>query len=53
MAHEQRSAISRIFSGMIKADNIIEESEIRYIKKLKSESANTYQEMSDARKIRN
>ena len=52
MTKEQRTAIARIISDMIKADNIIEESEIRDMKKLMSEYAITHQEMSDARKIR-
>ena len=52
MTKEQRTAMARIISDMIKADNIIEESEIRDMKKLMSEYAITHQEMSDARKIR-
>ena len=50
MTREQRTAIARIISDMIKADNIIEESEIKDMKKLMSEYAITHQEMSDARK---
>ena len=52
MTKEQRTAMARIISDMIKADNIIEETEIRDMKKLMSEYAITHQEMSDARKIR-
>jgi len=52
MIKEQRTAMARIISDMIKADNIIEESEIRDMKKLMSEYTITHQEMSDARKIR-
>ena len=52
MTKEQRTAIARIISDMIKADNIIEESEIKDMKRLMSEYAITHQEMSDARKIR-
>ena len=52
MTREQRTAMARIISDMIKADNIIEESEIRDMKKLMSEYSITHQEMSEARKIR-
>ena len=52
MTKEQRTAIARIISDMIKADNIIEESEIRDMKKLMSEYSISHKEMSDARKIR-
>ena len=52
MTKEQRTAIVRIISDMIKADNIIEESGIKDMKKLMSEYSITHQEMSDARKIR-
>jgi len=52
MTREQRTAMARIISDMIKADNIIEESEIKDMKKLMSEYAITHQEMNDARKIR-
>ena len=52
MTREQKTAMARIISDMIKADNIIEESEIRDMKKLMSEYSITHQEMSDARKIR-
>lgn len=52
MTKEPRTAMARIISDMIKADNIIEESEIKDMKKLMSEYAITHQEMSDARKIR-
>ena len=44
--------MARIISNMIKADNIIEESEIKDMKKLMSDYGITYQEMSEARKIR-
>lgn len=52
MTREVRTAMARIISDMIKADNIIEESEIKDMKRLMSEYAITHQEMSDARKIR-
>ena len=39
MTKEQRAAMARIISDMIKADNIIEESEIKDMKKLMSEYA--------------
>ncbi|MBO4612313.1 MAG: hypothetical protein J5671_03985 [Bacteroidaceae bacterium] len=52
MTREHRTAMARIISDMIKADNIIEESEIRDMKKLMSGYSITHQEMSDARKIR-
>lgn len=39
MTKEQRTAMARIISDMIKADNIIEESEIKDMKKLMSEYA--------------
>ena len=52
MTHEQRIAMARIISDMIKADNIIEESEIRDMKRLMSEYSITHPEMSAARKIR-
>lgn len=52
MTREQRTAMARIISDMIKADNIIEESEVRDMKRLMSEYAITHQEMSEARKIR-
>ena len=52
MTKEQRTAIARIISDMIKVDNIIEESEIRDMKRLMSEYSITHQEMNDARKIR-
>ena len=51
MTKEQRTAMARIISDMIKADNIIEESEIKDMKKLMSEYAINHQEMSDTRKI--
>lgn len=52
MTREQRTAMARIISNMIKADNIIEESEIKDMKKLMSDYGITHQEMSEARKIR-
>ena len=52
MTREQRTAMARIISDMIKADNIIEESEIKDMKKLMSDYSITHHEMSDARKIR-
>ena len=52
MTHEQQIAMARIISDMIKADNIIEESEIKDMKKLMSDYAITHQEMSAARRIR-
>lgn len=52
MTKEQRIAIARVISDMIKADSMIEESEIRDMKKLMSEYSIAHQEMSDARKIR-
>ena len=52
MTREQRTAIARIISDMIKADNIIEESEIKDMKSLMLNYAITHQEMNDARKIR-
>lgn len=51
MTKEQRTAIARIISDMIKADNIIEESEIRDMKQLMSEYSIAHQEMIDARMI--
>ena len=52
MTQEQRTAMARNISDMIKADNVIEEREIKDMKNLMSEYAITHQEMSDARKIR-
>ena len=52
MTREQRTAITRIISDMIKADNIIEETEIKDMKMLMSKYSLTYQDMSNARKIR-
>ncbi len=52
MTKEQRTAIARIISDMIKADNIIEETEIRDMKMLMEKYSITQQEMRDARKIR-
>ena len=52
MNKEQRTAIARIISDMIKVDNIIEESEIKDMKILMSEYSITHHVMNDARKIR-
>ena len=52
MTKELRIAIARIISDMIKADNIIEESEIEAMKRLMAEYGINHQEMSDARNIR-
>ena len=52
MTREQRTAMARIISDMIKADNIIEESEIKDMKDLMSRYSITQQNMSDARHIR-
>ncbi|MBQ0089426.1 MAG: hypothetical protein KBT27_08850 [Prevotellaceae bacterium] len=52
MTKEQRTAMARIISDMIKADNIIEESEIKDMKCLMSKYSITQQDMSDARNIR-
>ena len=51
MTKEHRTAMARIISDMIKADNIIEESEIKDMKKLMSDYAITHHKMSDACKI--
>ena len=52
MTREQRTVMDCIINDMIKADNIIEESEIKDMKKLMSDYGITYLEMSEARKIR-
>lgn len=52
MTKEQRIAISRVISDMIKADNIIEETEIRDMKRLMSDYSLTHQDMTDARNIK-
>lgn len=52
MTKEQRTALARIISDMIKADNIIEESEIMDMKALMSKYSITKKDMSDARHIR-
>ena len=52
MTKEQRTALARIISDMIKADNIIEESEIMDMKTLMSKYSITKKDMSDARHIR-
>lgn len=52
MTHDQRTALARIISDMIRADNIIEESEIRDMKSFISRYSITQTEMSDARNMR-
>lgn len=52
MTHEQRIALARIISDMIRADNIIEESEIRDMKSFISKYSIAQTEMSDARNMR-
>lgn len=52
MNREQRVAIARIISDMIKADNIIEETEISDMKKLMTEYSLTHQDMEAARNIK-
>jgi hypothetical protein len=52
MTREQRTAIARIISDMIKADRIIEENESKDMKKFMSDYNTTHQEMSEACKIR-
>lgn len=52
MTKEQRIAMARIISDMIKADNIIEENEIVDMKKLMSKYSITQQDMSNARNVR-
>lgn len=52
MTKEQRIAMARIISDMIKADNIIEENEIVDMKKLMLKYSITQQDMSDARNVR-
>ena len=52
MTKEQRIAIGRIISDMIKADNIIEETEIRDMKRLMSDYSLSHQDMIDARNIK-
>ncbi len=52
MTREQRIAIARVISDMIKADNIIEETEIRDMKRLMSDYSLTHQDMTDARNIK-
>ena len=52
MTKEQRTAMARIISDMIKADNIIEESEIMDMKSLMKKYSIMQQDMSDARNIR-
>lgn len=52
MTKEQRIAISRVISDMIKADNIIEETEILDMKRLMSDYLLTHQDMEAARNIK-
>lgn len=52
MTKEQRIAISRIISDMIKADNIIEETEILDMKRLMSDYSLSHQDMESARNIK-
>ncbi len=52
MTKEQRIAISRVISDMIKADNIIEETEIQAMKQLMSDYSLTHQDMEAARNIK-
>lgn len=52
MTREQRTAIARIISDMIKADSIIEENKSKDMKKFMSDYNTTHQEMSEACKIR-
>lgn len=52
MTKEQRIAISRVISDMIKADNIIEETEILDMKRLMSDYSLTHQDMEAARNIK-
>lgn len=52
MTKEQRIALARIISDMIKADNIIEESEIKDMKRLMHDYRLTQQDMCDARRIK-
>lgn len=51
MTREQRTYMARIISDMLKADNIIEASESKDMKKLMSDYGTTNQEMIEARKI--
>ena len=52
MNHEQKTALARIISDMIKADNIIDESEIINMKKLMESYSLSQKDMNDARNIR-
>lgn len=52
MTREQRIAISRIISDMIKADNIIEETEILDMKRLMVDYSLSHQDMEAARNIK-
>lgn len=52
MTNDQRIAMARIISDMIRADNIIEESEIRDMKLLMAEYDISQRHLSEARKIK-
>ena len=52
MNHEQKTALARIISDMIKADNIIDESEIINMKKLMESYSLSQKDMNDASNIR-
>ena len=52
MTGEQKAAIARIISDLIKADNIIEESEIEKMKELMDEYSIGSREMTEARRIK-
>lgn len=52
MTGEQKAAIARIISDVIKADNIIEESEIERMKELMDEYSIGSREMTEARRIK-
>lgn len=52
MTREQRISIARVISDMIKADNIIEETEIWDMKRLMTDYSLTHQDMTDARNIK-
>ncbi len=52
MTKEQKIAMARIISDMIKADNIIEENEIKTMRELMMDYAITQDEIGSSRKIR-
>lgn len=52
MTHEQKTAMARIISDMIKADNVIEESEIKDMKRLMTCYSLTQRHMYEARRMR-